>query len=74
MNEIPKKRTRSNPNPSSSKEIERRSSDEQEERGKQEITRRHDLLALRWEDLQEETILENSKIFPQKIFKTKSLW
>jgi hypothetical protein len=28
MNVIPKKRTRSNPNPSSSKEIERRSSDE----------------------------------------------
>jgi hypothetical protein len=74
MNEIPKKRTRSNPNSSSSKEIERRSSDEQGERGKQEITRRHDLLALRWEDLQEETILENSKIFPQKIFKMKSLW
>jgi hypothetical protein len=33
MNKIPKKRTRSNP--SSSKEIERRTSDEQEERGKQ---------------------------------------
>jgi hypothetical protein len=47
MNEIPKKRTRSNPNPSSSKEIERRTSDEQEERGKQGITRRHDLLALK---------------------------
>jgi hypothetical protein len=47
MNEIPKSRTRSNPNPSSSKKIERGSSDEQEERGKQGITRRHDLLALK---------------------------
>jgi hypothetical protein len=35
MNEIPKKRTRFTPNLSSSKEIERRTSDEQEERGKQ---------------------------------------
>jgi hypothetical protein len=47
MNEIPKMRARSNPNPSSSKEIERRTSDEQEERGMQGITRRHDLLALK---------------------------
>jgi hypothetical protein len=47
MNEIPKRRTRSNPNPSSSKVIDRRTSDEQEEKGKQGITRRHDLLALK---------------------------